>query len=252
MSAERCFVGGWHYSNLAERLASQVGGIVAHQHKGEIRCKELVILTDGSDLDSLIPVLSRIGAERQRILCIGMNPAGVSSFFTPGAAIHGLEDGSLTQLWRSALSAMASDAPVPMPLPPIFLSHAVQDEAQLLPVVAHLRRYAGANIFLCADSIEPGSLWLPAIQTELRRCSIFLLAVSKASKRSHFCAFEVGMAVAMDKRLSIVSLDGSSPPAYIQNIQAADVPRLQGRKPWLSHEEACIEAVLDAIRPACV
>jgi hypothetical protein len=177
-----------------------------------------------------------------------MDPTGVAASFPPNTAIHALADDDLPQLWSGALAALEAESPSkPILLPPIFLSHAVEDEAEVLPLVQHLRKHAGASVFLCADSIQPGTQWSPSIERELRGCGIFFMVISKASLQSQYCAFEVGMAVALEKPLALLSLDGSPPPAFVQNLQVMDVDRLNRRKPWLLPTEARIECALLAL-----
>ena len=68
-----------------------------------------------------------------------------------------------------------------------------------------------------------------------------------AANASTFCAFEAGLAAAMEKPVFIVSLDGAAPPSHLQHIQSADVPRVVRSRPWLTAEDAALEAVLDAL-----
>ena len=104
------------------------------------------------------------------------------------------------------------------------------------------------SLLFPADSIDPGTDWQAVIRRELRSRDLFLFISSKASKGSAFCAFEAGVATALDKPIRIVSLDGGSPPTHLQKIQAMDVKRLRMRKPWLRPTEAVYEACLMAIQ----
>jgi hypothetical protein len=62
-----------------------------------------------------------------------------------------------------------------------------------------------------------------------------------------YCAFEVGVAMALKKPIRIISLDGSSPPSFLQDVQAFDLQRLLIRKPWLTPVDGLLEAFLDAM-----
>jgi len=127
------------------------------------------------------------------------------------------------------------------------MSHAIADEPTLGPVVEQLRRFLNADIFFCADSIRSGSSWQEIIRQELRHKELFLFIASQASLRSQFCAFEAGFAMGMNKNIRILSLDGSAPPGFFQDIQAADCLRLAARKPWLTPQEALLDALLQAV-----
>ena len=78
----------------------------------------------------------------------------------------------------------------------------------------------------------------------MRESECLCFAISSAFVRSSFCAFEVGMARALQKRLSLFCLDTAVPPAYIQDVQALSVPRLQLQKPWLNEQEALLEIMM--------
>ena len=86
-----------------------------------------------------------------------------------------------------------------------------------------------------------------AIVDHLRRCDLFLVIASHAAGSSLFCAFEAGMAVALNKPVRLVLLDDAALPAYVSGLQAVDVPRLMKRKPWLDACDAVLDACLTAI-----
>ena len=87
------------------------------------------------------------------------------------------------------------------------------------------------------------------IQDHLKRCDLCLFVASEASRDSVFCAFEAGMALALGKPIHLISLDGQSPPVHLQHLQAIDANRLQRRKPWLTPQDALLEASLMALNP---
>jgi len=72
-----------------------------------------------------------------------------------------------------------------------FISHAVRDEAELMGVVEQCRGLYKPNLFLCADGIPTGTGWQLKIIQALRDQEIFVLFLSKHSRLSHFCSFEV-------------------------------------------------------------
>jgi hypothetical protein len=57
------------------------------------------------------------------------------------------------------------------------------------------------------------------------------------------------MALALGKPIHVISLDGQPPPAHLQHLQAIDADRLQRRKPWLTRQDALLEASLLALNP---
>jgi hypothetical protein len=71
-----------------------------------------------------------------------------------------------------------------------------------------------------------------------------LFVLSDASRRSTFCAFEAGQAMARDIPIGLVAIDDTSPPAYLQHLQVIEVKRLHARRPWLSRGEVLIEAMI--------
>ena len=84
-----------------------------------------------------------------------------------------------------------------------FMSHAVADEQLIIPVVDRLRDLYGAQLFLCGDSIPTGSNWQHAIMEGLRGADVFVLLLSAAVKRSHFCSYEVGYAMGTGKDVKV-------------------------------------------------
>ena len=54
-------------------------------------------------------------------------------------------------------------------------------------------------------------------------------------------------AVALGKKIRVISLDHSPLPAYLAHLQASNVPQLMMRKPWLTFDDAILAAILDAI-----
>ena len=102
-------------------------------------------------------------------------------------------------------------------------------------------------MFFCADSIESGERWHPEIVDHIERCDCLVLACSEASSRSVFCAYEVGIAKALGKRLHVVGIDGSTPFLPVAHLHCESTPRLMARKPWLTHTEAILEALLSGV-----
>lgn len=130
--------------------------------------------------------------------------------------------------------------------PRLFVSHSVADEAALEPLVAYLRAL-GVPLFVCADSIKPGTDWSATLRAELEAADAVIWVLSQSALASTFCAYEVGFATALGKPVHRVSLDGTPPPPFAQHLQAQDVLRLRARRPWLDPLDALIEAFLGVL-----
>ena len=246
---EQVFVASTYLRNLADRLAWKTGGVSLHMTDGEVHCDRLVVLTDGHGAAAWVPQLKRVHAEE--ILIVGVGPAAsrLARRF-PEAVFVAVPDDPIEALWAASLAAISGEGGVSEaePMPRIFLSHAVADETALFPIIERLREEEGADIFVCADSIVPGTEWQAVLKRELRARDLFLFVSTAASKVSAFCAFEAGIATALGKPIRIVSPDGTTPPAHLQHIQSMDAERLRMRKPWLLPADATYEACLLAIR----
>ena len=239
------FVAGSHYANLAERLAHRFGGVAMHVTRGRIRVERLVVLADNTELDLLSAQVERVDAGRIQVVAIAADPLWISRSF-PEIPITPIEDSDPEWLWQATLEAcLGNTGELPgRRFPRVFLSHAVVDEAVLMPAVDYLRRISQRPFFLCGDSIGSGAAWQPTIIQQLKEAQRFLFVLSEASARSTFCAFEVGQAMARDIPIGLVAIDDTPPPAYLQHLQLIHIDRLQRQRPWLSKEEALIEAML--------
>jgi hypothetical protein len=244
------FVASRSLSNLADRLAHRFEGTSLTSPQDTVRCKILVIIADGHDIEQLRKICGSVQAEQRLVMCVGVPPSVLAWAF-PEASFLSLETESPALLWKSAEAQLMAE-PEPASLqarPRVFLSHSVKDEAQLFPIVQALRGHFQIPLFVCADSIPTGSGWHDEIQKQLEQCDLFLFTASEAANRSVFCAFEAGMALALGKPIHVISLDGQSPPVHLQHLQAIDARRLQRRKPWLTQQDALLEASLTALNP---
>lgn len=236
-------VGGRHLQSVALRLAHRLGGVAVAQPEG--RVGRLILLCDASDLAHLPGWLAAASARSVEVLAVDVPAAAVQR---PGVVVRPVRAEDPLQLWRAVVRALEAEAaPAARPLRRAFISHAVADEAQLVPVVSSLRRHAGADLFLCADSIAPGEVWLDRILTALEAAEVFIGVLSAAAQASTFCAFEVGYATRAGKPVRLISLDGTAPPVFAGRTQAEDLARRRRAQPWLTADEALAEALLDAL-----
>lgn len=240
----RVFAAAPHNHTLAERLAHVRRGQPLHRLDGPVVAEELVVLTDGTDLDHLRPALARLQAGTTRVLVVGADVGLLAAAF-PGSRLTWVPEADHPAvLWTALLRALDDPgAPVPPAVRRLFLSHATADEARIQPAVTALRDL-GLEVFVCGDSIPAGSRWWDEIRAALQACDRFLLVLSAASRDSGWCAFEAGAAVAWDKPVQLISLDGTLPPSYLAHLHMLDLPRAQRLRPWLDDEDALIEALI--------
>ena len=206
-----------------------------------------MILSDGQGMSELRAVCEHIDSKVRLVIGVGVINQALAHAF-PKAGFVSVPDENASVLWKSTEAAVSGDLP-PSPSsqgPKVFLSHAVHDEDRLFPTIHTLREQFGTQVFVCADSVPMGSPWRASIADHLKRCDLFVLVASKASLSSVYCAFEMGMAIALKKDIRIVTLDGVSPPAFVSDIQAIDIERLVARKPWLDESDGLLDAMLEA------
>lgn len=243
MPYARVFAGGPSYQTVIERLAHAQRGAALHHIQGPISAENLVVVTDGTDLDALRPSLERVSAESTKVLLIGADATLLGRAFPRAAVIPVSEADQPALFWRNLTTALDQTVIVMSGGAHLFLSHATEDEAALQPTVEALRRL-GVQVFSCGDSIPGGARWWDEILDALHRCDRFVVALTPASRASHWCAFEAGAAVALGKPVQVVSLDGKPPPSFLAHLQMQNVPRQRMLHPWLNEHDALLEAFL--------
>jgi len=240
----RVVAGGPAYQSVVERLAHATGGDALHLLEGPVQTRSLVVVTDGTEGGGLWASLRRVQAETTRLLVIGADPVLV------GPAISGAERVAVADaaqplvLWRSLMEAIERKPERgQVEQARVFLSHATEDEALLQAPLDALREL-GVEVFSCGDSIPPGARWWDTLMAALRACDRVLLVLTPASRRSTWCAFEVGTALALNKPVQLLSVDGEPPPSYVGHLQMLDLPRRRMVRPWLTEQEAILDALL--------
>ena len=248
------FVAGPHEENLAERLAAELDGVAVHMISEPLRAERVVVITALSGLDAVTQLLARVDAPSLKVIAIDVEPALLRPLLGPLAGDGGdvalaAACGDGLELWRSVRQAVLDDAGPArrMTLARAFVSHAVADEPVVLPPLEYVRRNLSADLFVCADSIEVGAQWREQIMKQLISRPKLVWLLSQASAASTFCAFEVGYAMARDMPLSIISLDGTRPPSFVQHLHMIDVTRERASRPWLDQGEALVEALISAL-----
>jgi hypothetical protein len=247
--ADIVFLASPHLRNLADRLAHRFCGISAHASDSALRTHKLVILTNGVGTLGMNKRRSEITAHSTLVVGIGLESAALQWAFSD-AEYRSVAAEPTLNLWSRVLATLTTEE-APSRLveqrPRIFISHGVKDEPIIYPILTILREQYGLELFVCADSIDAGSSWQQEITSHLRRCDVFLVIASHTVAQSLFCAFEAGMAVALDKPIRIVKLDDSKLPLHLQDRQSVDVRRLMQRKPWLTQADAVLDACITAI-----
>ena len=136
------FLAGPHLTNLADRLAHGLGGISIGQSGGTVQATELVVLSDGSDVQWLRGRIESMDASSIRVLGIGLSD-DVLRWAFPEYHTVAVSDENPSALWsmveaavRDKSSALTTDD---LTRPTVFVSHAIADEGHLFPVLKTLR-----------------------------------------------------------------------------------------------------------------
>lgn len=271
------------YETIARKLASELGGslcLPGGQRAFPSSAAALLVLTDSLDLAAVTDCYKKLRGRCKSAIVLALGPGSsllhlhfadcslwdlsalnleVFDVFSAAASIaRGTFHRS--QLKNSGVRQIIAQVPprnVPFPSPatvslhPAFVSHAVRDEHLLQKPIRLLREWYGAELFLCADSIPPTANWYQQIETSLRESTVFIGLISQSLVASKFCAFEMGAAMALQKPMYLISLDGTMPPAFVQHLQCVDIPRMQRLKPWLDVEDLVLEEMIKAMGTYC-
>jgi len=247
INAKQCILAGPHYLSLAEKLAHHLDAVSAHSQQERIKCNELIILSDGTDINFINEELRLIQSNSQKLLAINAPVSVVAKAFPTINNIHQITD-DLRFMWTNCLQALQQVAVQKQDhYSSLFISHSVQDEHFLLPIIQYIRKHFDISIFLCTDSIKSGSNWYQTITDQLHNSEKIIAINSASFATSTFCAFEMGLARSLQKELSIINLDDTSLPAYIQDIQSQFANRYKRNKPWLTLQEAVSELLLQEL-----
>ncbi|MEM7343280.1 MAG: toll/interleukin-1 receptor domain-containing protein [Chloroflexota bacterium] len=237
---------------MARKLASHYQAALILPGDGHYTVDTLVTIVDGTDLAIPLASQNKVQAQRRLLVTLGVEGGLLQPLFATHQIID-LGDATIFEAFKQIRLYLDEDEPQPIltssniSLQSAFISHAVKDEPLILPVADYVRTYFKADLFLCADSIPPGVNWHDKILNALHTQHTFVFLLSEATLASHFCSFEIGFAYALEKPMVLLSLDGSRPPAFIQHIQAIDLPRIEQQKPWLDQTDILLEALLDGV-----
>ena len=244
------FASSVRYRNLALKLAAHFNGTTIGPEDKAQKFRTMVLILDGLDLETALESFSNAVSTEKILVTLSVSPEILENKF-PGFQIFDCREYNVFQAFRRISEFLKNPKQLnerkPSRLASCFLSHAVVDEPTLVPAVEYLREFFGLDVFLCGDSISPGENWQATISLALRDKEIFVVLLSSAVLESHFCAFEMGYASALKKRMLLISLDGSMPPAFLQHRQCIDLPRLTRQRPWLEVRDLLVESLLSGL-----
>ncbi len=239
------------YQNIALKCADHYKGANCLPGKSYPQLDTLIIITDGTDLQFPSEIYPKIQAQQSFVITLGIQGDFLSKHFPQAKIITSPLSNPLHAFKNIKTQVdLILKGKSPPENPPfltskapknIFLSHAVLDEAIIMPVVEYLRDYLNVSIFVCTDSIELGTNWHQEIIQGLQQQEHFVALISKPYLASHFCSFEIGMAFALKKTINFISLDGSMPHVFVQHLQCIDLPRLKTLRPWLEIEDLLLD-----------
>lgn len=101
----------------------------------------------------------------------------------------------------------------------VFVSYSTED----LPGIRDLLQRAavpGVDFFIAQDKVVPGTKLDVAIEREIKSCDLFVVMWSKSAAESAWVRFEVGIAVAAERKIVPILLDAKTEiPPYLANIK---------------------------------
>ena len=234
-------------SSLAEWWAAVIDGNTITQTTENIRksIEEIWVLSDGIQLPLLKLLIEQIPHQSERWVHIDRHPVfpkdwmclrKQSHYHLPANfELNILDPYKLEPIQPTLVSGRR-----------VFISHAVSDEAVILPILGQLEGLFEIQFFICSK-IPSQANWYSEIEQHLRDCDVVWTFLSADFSQSTFCAFEIGMTRALKKNMILFSIDGSTPPTYIQHLQMHSLPRVQSHYPWLSKTEILIHLCTQAL-----
>ena len=234
-------------NSLAEWWAAVINGktITELTHTVRETVEEIWVLSDGVQLPLLKLLLEQIPHQNEKWVHTDKSPIFPDGWMNLRTQSHHYLPSSF-ELTTLNPHSLAPIQPVAVQHKRIFISHAVSDEAILLPVLEQLEGLYDLQFFICSK-IPSQSNWYSEIEQHLRACDTVWTFLSTGFSQSTFCAFESGMTRALKKNMVLFSLDGSIPPAYFQHLQMHSLPRIQSNSPWLSQTETLMHLCAQAL-----
>lgn len=102
----------------------------------------------------------------------------------------------------------------------IFMSYCSEDEERANKIMHCIEGCLGFEVFLSGQKNRTSQDWVKKIWINLNECDIFMPLLSQRFINSSFANQEVGFALAKEKKIFPISLDGNKPSGLIYHIQA--------------------------------
>lgn len=101
-----------------------------------------------------------------------------------------------------------------------FISHSSKDRLFAGKFSNYIKRYLGFKTFLAHDDLSISDDWPPKILEKLKEADFVIPLLSNNFLCSSFANQEVGIALAKNKKIIPVSIDGTDPTGFIYHIHA--------------------------------
>jgi hypothetical protein len=122
-------------------------------------------------------------------------------------------------------------------MPDVFISYSTKDQQVADFVCRHLKA-ENIDVFMAAQSLQPGQEWTEAIKTALRNSKTIVVLASKAAMQSPFVMFETGGALFIEGKEIwpiIWDLDPRELPEWLRRYQALDLRTLPNVEAFAGH-----------------
>lgn len=102
----------------------------------------------------------------------------------------------------------------------VFICHSSEDRIQAGKIKESLVNNLGFDVFLAHEDIEPAAEWDKVISRELSNSDLIFILLSSHSKVAPYANQEIGMALALKKRLIPVQIESVTPYGFISIYQS--------------------------------
>lgn len=102
----------------------------------------------------------------------------------------------------------------------LFLCYSDKDKIIAGLFKKYFERITGFSVFLAHVDIDPSTQWNIEIIRNLKHSDVFVPIISSDSIVSAYCNQEIGMAIALGKKIIPIKISRNNPPGFITTIQA--------------------------------
>ena len=110
----------------------------------------------------------------------------------------------------------------------VFITHRDKHKSQVHAIADALKEY-GISSFVAHDTIEPMSKWKDEIVKGLRSAEVMLAFLTEGFSESIWTNQEIGFALCRDIPIVPISLDGSTPPGFLSDMQTVRFRKINER-----------------------